>query len=140
MRQFEEARGTKPFCTQSGQPFPPNIRLGILGTINQLAGMLSTQAGYGSPLTTLATTLDGRLVLNKTGIPDADVFDIALEYGADREAWVEMQQMGFLPLTFNDPLGPTIFEALGKLGLTLEPSKGSREFIVIDSIERPAPN
>ena len=140
MRQFEEARGTKPFCRQSGQPFPPNIRLGILGTMNQLAGMLSTQAGYGSPLRTLATTLDGRLVLNKTGIPDTDVFDIALEYGADREAWIEMQQLGAVPLTFNDPLGPTIFEALGKLGLTLEPSKGSREFIVIDHIERPSPN
>jgi uncharacterized protein (TIGR03435 family) len=44
-------------------------------------------------------------------------------------------------MTFtDDPLGPTIFETLGKLGLTLERSKGSREFIVIDHIERPSPN
>ena len=115
--------------------------------MSALAEMLSTQAGYGSPLRTLSTSLDGRIVVNKTGIPDTETFEIALEYGADPEAWVEMQQLGFVPgaltlnpLTFKDPIGPTIFEALGKLGLTLERGNGSREFIVIDHIERPSPN
>jgi hypothetical protein len=89
MRQLEEARGAKPFCRQTAQSVPPNIGLRLLGTMSQLAEMLSSQAGYGSPLRTLATTLDARLVLNKTAIPDTDVFDIAAEYGADAEAWVE---------------------------------------------------
>ena len=115
--------------------------------MSQLAEMLSTAAGYGSPLRTLWTSLDGRLVLNKTGISDTEMFDFDLEFGADPDAWVEMQQLGFVPgalalnpLTFKDPLGPTIFDALAKLGLILERSKGSREFIFIENIERPSPN
>ena len=86
-------------------------------------------------------------MLNKTGISDTESFDFDVEFGADPDAWVEMQQLGFVPgaltlnpLTFKDPLGPTIFDALAKLGLILERGKGSREFIVIDHIERPSPN
>jgi uncharacterized protein (TIGR03435 family) len=147
MRQLEEARGTKPFCSRSLQPFPPNMRLRVAGSISHLAEMLSTAAGYGSPLRALSTSLDGRLVLNKTGISDTENFDFDVEFGADPDAWAEMQQLGFVPgaltlnpLTFKDPHGPTIFDALGKFGLILERSKGSREFIVIDHIERPSPN
>jgi uncharacterized protein (TIGR03435 family) len=115
--------------------------------MSQLAEMLSTAAGYGSPLRILSTSLDRRLVLNKTGISDTEIFDFDVEFGADADAWVEMQQLGFVPgaltlnpLTFKDPLGPMIFDALGKLGLILERSKGSREFIAVDHIERPSPN
>ena len=147
LRQLEEARGTKPFCNRSLQPLPPNMRIRVGGSMSQLAEMLSTASGYGSPLRILSTSLDGRLVLNRTGISDTEIFNFDVEFGADPDAWVEMQQLGFVPgaltlnpLTFKDPLGPTIFEALGKLGLTLERSKGSREFIVIDHIERPSPN
>jgi uncharacterized protein (TIGR03435 family) len=39
------------------------------------------------------------------------------------------------------PRGPSIFDALEQqLGLKLERAKGSREFVVIDHIERPSPN
>jgi uncharacterized protein (TIGR03435 family) len=39
------------------------------------------------------------------------------------------------------PKGQTIFAALEEqLGLRLEPARAPREYIVIDAIERPAPN
>jgi uncharacterized protein (TIGR03435 family) len=139
MRRFEEASKTTSFCRLQMRPAPPNMKLVIDGgTMSQLADVLSEAAS--SPLHILSTSLDNRLVLNQTGIPDTEVFNFALEFGADPSAWAEMQQLGALPAQFTDPLGPTIFEALAKLGLTLERSKDSREFIVIDQIERPSPN
>jgi uncharacterized protein (TIGR03435 family) len=38
------------------------------------------------------------------------------------------------------PEAPNIFDAVEKLGLHLEKGKASREFIVIEHIERPSPN
>src|SRR5262245_99759 len=139
MRRLDEARGTKPFCRFSMAAAPPNVKITIdSGTMSRLASMLSDAADY--PLRNLSTTLEGGLVVNQTGIPDTEVFDVEFEFAADPSAWTEMQQLGLLPAELTDPLGPTIFDALGRLGLTLERSKASREFIVIDHIERPSPN
>lgn len=41
----------------------------------------------------------------------------------------------------DDPAGPSIFTAVEQqLGLKLEPARGSRDYLVIDSISRPTPN
>jgi uncharacterized protein (TIGR03435 family) len=139
MRQLNEARGAKPFCSLRMPPSFPNMRFEFVGgTMSQLADRLSPVQGLPA-LNGLSSTLGGVLVVNQTGIPDTEVFDFVLEFGADPEAFTEIQQIAG-PLEPTGPLGPTIFEALGKLGLTLERSKGSREFIVIDRIERPSEN
>jgi len=135
MRRFDEARGEKPFCRFTIERRLPNTKLTFAGgTMSRLANMISSAQGGPFP----STTPDGLLVINQTGIPDTETFDIVLEYGADPDSLAERQRIA--PEEPTEPLGPTIFDALGKLGLTLERSKGSREFIVIDHIERPSPN
>jgi uncharacterized protein (TIGR03435 family) len=42
--------------------------------------------------------------------------------------------------TPEDPAGPSIFTALERIGLKLEPAKGPREYLVIDSVSRPSAN
>jgi uncharacterized protein (TIGR03435 family) len=60
-----------------------------------------------------------------------------MEYGADPNHFTSI---GIQQSEAVGPLGPSIFDALEKLGLTLERTKGPREFIVIDRIERPSEN
>jgi uncharacterized protein (TIGR03435 family) len=86
-----------------------------------------------SSMTQLSTTLGGLLVLNRTGLPDSDFFDFAYEFGADPDA---SQSLGVA----QEPAGPTIFEALEKLGLTLSRTKDTREFVVVEKIDRPSPH
>jgi uncharacterized protein (TIGR03435 family) len=82
----------------------------------------------------LGTDLD-RIVINRTAI--AGKFDFHLEFAPDEttptlKSW----------LAAADPSGgPSIFTAIQQqLGLKLESAKGPREFLVIDSIERPSEN
>jgi uncharacterized protein (TIGR03435 family) len=128
---------TKPLCGSTGQPPGRTVKMVAVGlSMRQLADRLSLDAwkdgDFGWPL---SSTLGNLRVIDKTGIPETTTFDLTLEYGADPEY---SAFSGLVPNT--DPGGPTVFEALEKLGLTLERSKGSREFIVIDHIERPSPN
>ena len=82
----------------------------------------------------LGVDLD-RIVINRTAI--AGKFDFHLEFAPDEttpalKSW----------LAAADPSsGPSIFTAIQQqLGLKLESAKGPREFLVIDSIERPSEN
>ncbi len=71
-----------------------------------------------------------RPVINKTGV--AGLFDVHLEYAPERADPVPGA---------TDPAGPSIFTALQQqLGLKLEPAKGSGEFLVVESVERPSRN
>src|SRR5262249_37666590 len=81
----------------------------------------------------LSATLEQRRVIDKTGIPLTTLFDFNLQFGSDPQHYAP------LGLPAPDPQ-LTIFQALEKLGLTLERTKASREFIVIDRIERPSEN
>jgi uncharacterized protein (TIGR03435 family) len=94
-------------------------------------------AAQGLPLERLANLLSvptaaGGRVVDETGL--AGLFDWALQFtpaqfqaGFDRERF---------PLI--DPDGPSVFTAVQEqLGLTLQPKKGTRMVIVIDSIEMP---
>jgi uncharacterized protein (TIGR03435 family) len=86
----------------------------------------------------LATTLGGAPVVDKTGIPDTQGFDYVVEFPYDPEYPLQHPGEG-IPM-LRGAAGDTIFKALESLGLTLERAKGSREFIVIEHIERPSPN
>jgi uncharacterized protein (TIGR03435 family) len=68
----------------------------------------------------------GRHVIDKTGITKK--FDFHLEYAPDGAD------------TSDDLAAQSIFSALGQLGPKLEPAKGSRDFLVIDRVEKPSEN
>ena len=68
----------------------------------------------------------GRMVIDKTGITEK--FDFHVEYAPDGA-------------DASDDIGAaSIFSALGRIGLKLEPAKGTREFLVIDHVEKPSEN
>ena len=77
-------------------------------------------------------------MVDKTGIPDTQGFDYVFEFPYDPEYPLQHPGEG-IPMV-RGAAGASIFKALEPLGLTLERGKGSREFIVIDNIERPSPN
>jgi uncharacterized protein (TIGR03435 family) len=67
-----------------------------------------------------------RRVIDRTGI--SEKFDVHLEYATGEAS------------ASDDAALPSIFSELGRLGLKLEPTKGAREFMVIDHIEKPSEN
>jgi uncharacterized protein (TIGR03435 family) len=88
-----------------------------------------------------------RTVINRTGITGK--FDFHLEFAPDETTTglnalrVEGGEPAFpQPGTASDPSGGTsIFTAIqGQLGLKLEATKGPREFLIIDRVERPSAN
>jgi uncharacterized protein (TIGR03435 family) len=137
MRQLNEARGTKPFCRFSVEYVPPNMKLEFVGgTMTRLAEMVTPKGGSRG---LVSSTLGDMRVVNQTGIPDSEVFDFSLEYAPDPESLPGIEPTAG-PLEPAGIVGPTIFDALKKLGLTLERSKDSREFLFVEHIERPSPN
>jgi uncharacterized protein (TIGR03435 family) len=137
--RVEKERGMKTPCSGSidGAPIVKHVAVG--GTLPELATALSRASlkfeSFGGPL---SSTLGGLLVLDKTGIPDKTIFNYVLEYGGDLDAFAKMGLPPGDPTTLR---GPTVFDALEQqLGLKLERGKGTREFIVIDHIEKPSPN
>jgi uncharacterized protein (TIGR03435 family) len=117
-------RGEKPPCG-----------VGVMGGER---GSNETLALNGQPMDGVAgwlsTVLD-RHVLNRTGIEGK--FILYLEYTPDEHTPRLNNGAPFDPAT-SDPSGPTIFAALEKLGLKIEPAKGPRGYIVIDRADRPS--
>jgi len=116
--------GEKPLCgTVMGDVHGPNIVWYFGGqTLEGFANILSNQ-------------LD-RHVLDKTGIQGN--FAIYLEYMRD-ENTRNFQNLSPVEGTDIQP-GPSIITAVEELGLKLEPTKGPRQYIVIDHVERPTEN
>ena len=112
----------KPYCNWFGRGINgPNRTLFGDGTFSKLAQALG---------------LD-RLVVDQTGITTA--FNIRMEYAADESTPCNDPRCATDP-TSDIPGGLTIFTALERLGLKLEPIKGSRGYLVIDHVERPSEN
>ena len=115
-------RGEKPYCGMNGGSEGPNIIMDFGGsTLSAFAGFLSGSTD--------------RHVLDKTGIDGR--FNIHFEYLRDENTSAH----------FGGPVerpdvspGPSIFSAVEDLGLKLEPTKGPREYLVIEGIERPSEN
>jgi uncharacterized protein (TIGR03435 family) len=121
------------------------------------AAPISDLVEYLSRFANLSDTLNGLLVVDKTGLPAtncigwrvlgpaaiqpagtvcAPVFNFVVEYVNDESFFTRTG----IPVDMSLPKAPNIFDAVEKLGLHLEKSTAPREFIVIDNIERPSPN
>jgi bla regulator protein BlaR1 len=109
----KRASSEKPFCGQS-----PVKRNGSSVVVDLLS---ITLADLGQWL----DNKSDRLIIDKTGI--ATKFDIHLEYTPEGSADAP-------------DAGPSIFEAVARLGLKLTPAKGPGEILVIDHVERPSEN
>jgi uncharacterized protein (TIGR03435 family) len=101
--------------------------------------LLFVGAGTGVPL------FGGQLgvpVINRTGIPPEARFNFVLEFAPDENTPGPIPRPPAPADQPSDiPKAANIFTALEEqLGLKLEPAKAPREFIVIDTITRPAPN
>jgi uncharacterized protein (TIGR03435 family) len=153
--QFREALrrdGKPPLCGFSNYGNGPNrvISSGA-SSISELVDSLKENATRSY----LSDTLNGLLVVDKTGLPDtnclieipsagtrcAPLFNFVMEFAADESFFT---RTGATPqgrgMDFSLPKAPNVFNALEKLGLHLEKSKAPREFIVIEHIERLSPN
>lgn len=105
-------------------------------------GAVSTWDLGGQSLANLASLLAGvmdRHVLDRTGV--TGTFNLHFEYAPDATTPSTFAVRGGTPTQVSDSTGSTIFIAMDKqLGLKLEPTKGPREIIVIDRVERPTPD
>jgi uncharacterized protein (TIGR03435 family) len=95
----------------------------MINHISQLAGML--------PI-----FLDGRTVQDKTGL--TEVYDLTLSVELDPDQMKRMPQAGAAFTGFGYASG--VFDAVEKLGLKLEATKGPVDFLVIDHVEKPSEN
>ena len=128
-RNFVDVRrGEKPTCGMSMQRNGPNQVIVAGGTTLEALGR------------SLASPLGGVIVTDKTG--NTDKFNIVLEFVRDENTPGPSFLTPNQPEPSSDvPRGQTIFAALEEqLGLRLEPARVPREFIVIDTVERPSPN
>jgi uncharacterized protein (TIGR03435 family) len=79
-----------------------------------------------------------RQVIDKTGIEGE--FDIFIEAPSEPPAEAIPDNRPSIDRSATGPLGSSILSAVQKMGLKLEPAKGSKEFLVIDRVERPSEN
>ena len=76
-----------------------------------------------------------RPIVDKTGIPGK--YGFHLEFATDQSTPGALE---FGPLS-DDPSAPSVFTVVQQeLGLKLEPTRGPREFLVVDRVERPSEN
>jgi uncharacterized protein (TIGR03435 family) len=124
----EVRQGAKPGC-------------GISVTVS---GLNQVVIGGALPLSALGRSLSGALgnaeVVDQTGL--TDLFNFVLEFTLDEQA--RGRAPGIFPepaIPVGAPLTSSVFSALEEqVGLKLEPVRGTREYVVIDAIERPGPN
>jgi uncharacterized protein (TIGR03435 family) len=78
----------------------------------------------------------GRPVIDRTGLTGQYKFDLkfAIDQSTPNVIGPEYAQPS------DDPPAPSIFTAMQQLGLKLEATKGARDFLVIDHVERPTEN
>jgi hypothetical protein len=151
--------GQPPVCGFSTYTLPAGGPNSVINSgaspLSSLVDLLGVVSGFrrGLEQPVLSDTLNGLLILDKTGLPDtncltaipsagtpcAPLFNYFLEYAVDESFF---RRNGRTPTDRELllPRAPKIFDALEKLGLELKKSKAPREFIVIEHIERPSPN
>jgi uncharacterized protein (TIGR03435 family) len=127
-RAAEVRRGYKPSCGLSSERNGPNVAL--------VGGDVPLEV---LPLA-LALRLGGIRVLNRTGVNDR--FNFVLEFAVDDNTpGLRRNVSSESGAELDGPPAATIFSALDEqLGLRLERVEVSREFIVVDHVERPTGN
>jgi uncharacterized protein (TIGR03435 family) len=132
-----------PPPVKPGDP-PPNL-CGVMIIQTSPKGDLTIEV-RGSTMAQLAQRLSGRVdreVVDKTGI--AGKYNFRLEYAPDLSTPGQVAPGGHAedPVSAGaarDP-APDIFVAVQEqIGVKLSPDKGSVSFLIIDHVERPAPN
>jgi uncharacterized protein (TIGR03435 family) len=99
------------------------FRFDMVNRVSQLTWMLSD-------------FLDGRPVVDKTGL--TGVYEISLNVELDESQQRRMPQAGMVFTGFGYAAG--VFDAVERMGLKLESSKGPVDFLVIDHVEMPDAN
>jgi uncharacterized protein (TIGR03435 family) len=109
------------------------------GAIRLAAGSdRSALVGNAAPVSSIVTLLQGqadRIVFEKTGL--TGLFDFDIEYSNEAAAPRAANDESSSPAS--QP-APSLFTALGELGLRLEPSKARMPVIVIESVQHPTEN
>ncbi len=127
--------GNKGKIIRSGETPPPGAVMAGVGFFGAGAMPMERVAAF------LSDTL-GCKVIDKTGIKG--LYDINLKWTPDPNQPVLTglpKPLGLPPAQEGDNNGPSIFTAIQEqLGLKLEPDKGSLDFFIIDSIEKPSEN
>ena len=119
-----------PSDLEDGPPFlpPPDMPCQFFWTTRKQPNVAVSARNTGiEDLTAYLTRLSGRLVVDKTGITGKVDFKLVYSDGNDSGA-VEFERA---------PIFTAIQE---QLGLKLEPARGPREYLIIDSISRPSSN
>ncbi len=99
------------------------FRFDMVNRVSQLTWMLSD-------------FLDGRPVVDKTGL--TGVYEISLNVELDENQQRRMPQAGMVFTGFGYAAG--VFDAVERMGLKLESSKGPVDYLVIDHVEMPDAN
>jgi uncharacterized protein (TIGR03435 family) len=118
--------GQKPMCISRVDGNAANWKADAAGqSLKNLAGWLSR--------------VTDRPVEDRTGV--TELFEWHLTFAHDDDAPGSLPEGMSVPFpASDDPVGGSIFTALGEVGLKLEAIKGPRGFLVIDSVERPSEN
>jgi uncharacterized protein (TIGR03435 family) len=119
--------GQKPMCTSWLHMNGPDWALDAAG---EKPGNLVAQ---------LANTLN-RHVFDKTGITDIYIFHLQFAHDETTPGNFPPEWADRLFPPTDVPSGPSIFTALEKIGLKLEPAKGPQGYMVVDHVERPSEN
>jgi uncharacterized protein (TIGR03435 family) len=116
----------------------PTLPCGSKGFITIGGGDRTRIVGNGQPMDRIAEVLKSpatgidRHIRDRTGL--SGTFDLSLE-------WSTLSDTVEPPLALQDDMPPRFLEALKtQLGLTLRPTKGPVDTVVVDRIERPAEN
>jgi uncharacterized protein (TIGR03435 family) len=115
-------------------PIPPGAPP-VCGTGRSNPGAITALGGSLDALTAALSPFVNRVVVDRTGL--TGLFDFELTWTPDQQN--RRPQDG--PELNIDPNGPSIFTALQEqLGLKLESTRAPVDVVVIDSVEKPAPN
>jgi bla regulator protein blaR1 len=131
----EDAAPSRPGGVGVGQPGKKPACGGVRG---QRRGSIRVWDLGGASLKALADVLDtDREVLDETGVTGR--FNIHLEYALDEPMQAATHDAADAPSDRTGTAGASVFRALEEqLGLKLVSTRGPREYVVIDRIERPS--